>query len=730
MPAVLSSRFHVDEVELHRIVRPRDYGEALGRALFIGSIRDAFARSIRGGEPLHVMLSIDAPELRPLIWERLCGPQSNGFQFLGLDQRVAYSRYIPSPVDRETRELRQADLRALVVVACPDGLGDYGLAPFDPEAAAAAVRDGMRGIRCDFLGPVAGATGRATLDAICEALTRSRYTILHVVAHGRSKRVYVDEKAADGATRTVERRETLLFLEKPTGGSTSSRSTTSCVTSASSTAALPHLVFFAACESGVESGEDSLGGLARGLVGELGIPAVLAMSSRLTIATAHALTRAFYARLQIHGHVDEALVEAGAGLIDREDALVPALYSRLGPLPLFLPEVELQRPGAPEPEWTDPDLRAWSMTLQRAFAMRERLKHAGQATELIDSEISSLRLRLRKDGDLHAGDMLGDGRYLLLALFGEGLTASVWKAHDRVDSRLVAIKTLHPQLLRRDGIVRQFRRGAERMQTLDHPNIVRVLTLAEEEDRRLFFVMELMPGGTLKELIRTAACRSTRSSRSPARSARPSRTPTPQAPPPRRRAEQRPVRRRRPAAPRRLRPRARAGQDLRHRPVARRPGRVRRPRVPVAAPRRAPLDRRLRPRDDDPVHVRRGPAGRGAQRPAPLHRRPLVPAAGQAGPAAGRVVRAGPPVRHDGRVPRRPERRRRRVVAPPQHADRRRPRAAARRPARDLLARAVQPAAADLIYSSEPSASAGASPRSARRRAHASASHPRGPGSA
>jgi len=57
-------------------------------------------------------------------------------------------------------------------------------------------------------------------------------------------------------------------------------------------------------------------------------------------------------------------------------------------------------------------------------------------------------------------------------------------------------------VLRRDGIVRQFRRGAERMQSLDHPNIVRVLTLAEEEDRRLFFVMELMPGGTLKELIR------------------------------------------------------------------------------------------------------------------------------------------------------------------------------------------------------------------------------------
>jgi len=485
MPAVLSSTFRVDEVELRALVRPRDYGEILGKALFTGSIRDGFARSIRGGEPLHVMLSIDAPELRPLIWERLCGPQSNGFQFLGLDQRVAYSRYIPSPVDRETRELRPSDLRALVVIACPEGLSGYGLAEFDPEVAAAAVRDGMRGIRCDFLGPVAGASGRATLDGICEALTRSQYTILHVVAHGRSLRALRDEIGVDGLKKTVERRETLLFLETAEGRVDVVEKHDILRNFGTLNTALPHLVFFAACESGVDAGEDSLGGLARGLVGELGIPAVIAMSSRVTIVTAHALTRAFYTRLQVHGHVDEALVEAGAGLIDRDDALVPALYSRLGPLPLFIPENEVVGAGAPEPEYTDPDLRNWSLMLQRAFAMRERLSHAGQTTETIDSEISSLRLRLRKDGDLHAGDILGEGRYLLIALVGEGITSNVWKAHDRREDRLVALKTLHPQMLRRDGVVRQFKRGAERMRSLEHPGIVRVLGPAEEEDRRL-----------------------------------------------------------------------------------------------------------------------------------------------------------------------------------------------------------------------------------------------------
>lgn len=502
MPAVLSSKFRVDEVELRALVRPRDYGETLGKALFTGSIRDGFARSIRGGEPLHVMLSIDAPELRPLIWERLCGPQSNGFQFLGLDQRVAYSRYIPSPVDRETRELRHSDLRALVVIACPEGLSGYGLADFDAEVAATAVRAGMQGIHCDFLGPVAGASGRATIDAICEALTRSDYTILHVVAHGRSKHQFRDELGDDGVKKTVELRETLLFLETPDGRVDVVEKHDILRHFGTLNTALPHLIFFAACESGVDSGEDSLGGLARGLVGELGIPAVIAMSSRVTIATAHAITRAFYTRLQVHGHVDEALVEAGAGLIDRDDALVPALYSRLGPLPLFLPEDDVVQPGAPEPEYTDPDLRNWSLMLQRAFAMRERLTHAGQTTDSIDSEISSLRMRLRKDGDLHAGDILGEGRYLLIAIVGEGMTSSVWKAHDRREDTLVALKTLHPQMLRHDGVVRQFKRGAERMRSLEHPGIVRVLGPAEEEDRRLYFPMELMAGGTLKDLIR------------------------------------------------------------------------------------------------------------------------------------------------------------------------------------------------------------------------------------
>lgn len=101
MPAVITGSFCVDDQAMRGIVDPQVHGAALGAALFHGAVHDAFTRAVRGKGPLHVLLSIDAAELRPLLWERLCGPQRGGFAFLGLDQRVAYSRHIPSESPRD-----------------------------------------------------------------------------------------------------------------------------------------------------------------------------------------------------------------------------------------------------------------------------------------------------------------------------------------------------------------------------------------------------------------------------------------------------------------------------------------------------------------------------------------------------------------------------------------------------------------------------------------------------
>src|SRR5206468_535743 len=81
--------------------------------------------------------------------------------------------------------------------------------------------------------------------------------------------------------------------------------------------------------------EGALGGLAQRLVRDLGMPAVLAMTEKVSVATAKALAEKFYLRLREHGEIDRALVEAVAGLAERYDINVPALYSRLGGRPLF-----------------------------------------------------------------------------------------------------------------------------------------------------------------------------------------------------------------------------------------------------------------------------------------------------------------------------------------------------------------------------------------------------------
>jgi hypothetical protein len=99
----------------------------------------------------------------------------------------------------------------------------------------------------------------------------------------------------------------------------------------------PRFSFLSTCESARVAAEatGAFGGLAQRLVRDLGMPAVVAMTDVVTVATATALAGQFYRRLREHGHPDLALVEATAGLAERGDITVPALYSRLAGQSLF-----------------------------------------------------------------------------------------------------------------------------------------------------------------------------------------------------------------------------------------------------------------------------------------------------------------------------------------------------------------------------------------------------------
>ena len=114
----------LDVMALSVQITPRDYGVMLGQALFQGTVRDAFLHARAQSEDhLSVQLFVEAPDLSPLRWERLCAPLDEQWHFLAHDQRAPLSLATFSPSTRRFAPLRREDLRALVLVASPPRTG-------------------------------------------------------------------------------------------------------------------------------------------------------------------------------------------------------------------------------------------------------------------------------------------------------------------------------------------------------------------------------------------------------------------------------------------------------------------------------------------------------------------------------------------------------------------------------------------------------------------------------
>jgi serine/threonine-protein kinase len=91
-------------------------------------------------------------------------------------------------------------------------------------------------------------------------------------------------------------------------------------------------------------------------------------------------------------------------------------------------------------------------------------------------------------------------RYELEELCGSGGMSSVFRAHDRLLDRYVAIKLLHDRFADDDETVARFRREARTVAQLSHPHVVTVIDRGEENGRQ-FIVFEYVDGENLKELV-------------------------------------------------------------------------------------------------------------------------------------------------------------------------------------------------------------------------------------
>jgi tRNA A-37 threonylcarbamoyl transferase component Bud32 len=95
------------------------------------------------------------------------------------------------------------------------------------------------------------------------------------------------------------------------------------------------------------------------------------------------------------------------------------------------------------------------------------------------------------------GDVIA-GRYVLEELVGAGGMSSVYRAHDQLLERDVALKILHSTYREDEEAVERFRREAQAVARLSHPNVVTVIDRGEEDGHQ-FIVFEYVDGATLKD---------------------------------------------------------------------------------------------------------------------------------------------------------------------------------------------------------------------------------------
>ncbi len=90
--------------------------------------------------------------------------------------------------------------------------------------------------------------------------------------------------------------------------------------------------------------------------------------------------------------------------------------------------------------------------------------------------------------------------YEIVRRLGAGGMGEVWLARDTKLGREVAVKVLAPEFVRDHERLERFRREARAVAALNHPNIVTIFSV-EEDDGLPFFTMEYVEGATLAGII-------------------------------------------------------------------------------------------------------------------------------------------------------------------------------------------------------------------------------------
>ncbi len=114
-----------------------------------------------------------------------------------------------------------------------------------------------------------------------------------------------------------------------------------------------------------------------------------------------------------------------------------------------------------------------------------------------ESRAKSANARLRVDSVLqHLAD-----RFEIKGALGSGAYATVYRAFDKRLEREVAVKILHMESAMDPDAQLRFEREAKTLCSLNHPNIVRILSFGLVSNHVPYMVSEFLDGNNLKELL-------------------------------------------------------------------------------------------------------------------------------------------------------------------------------------------------------------------------------------
>ena len=179
------------------------------------------------------------------------------------------------------------------------------------------------------------------------------------------------------------------------------------------------------------------------------------------------------------------------------------------PQPLVSLDAPTIIPGGQQPARVSPSPKAkgGKAASNPAFDATMLAPPAAAAAPAPPATAATNRTERRSENTGSRDNMVGrvlNKRYQVGEKVGEGGFGAVFRAKQLATGRDVALKILHPYNLGDPTIVARFRREAEACSRLRNPHTVITFDFDETEDGVLYLAMELLSGGSLHHLERSA----------------------------------------------------------------------------------------------------------------------------------------------------------------------------------------------------------------------------------